>query len=69
MRFFIASFLFFICFFSYSQECDLHKRKHKKNFKKIESLIEDGNFYQDINIIYKQNNEPMFQLLKAEIHF
>lgn len=69
MRFFIASFLFFICFFSYSQECDLQKRKHKKNFKKIESLIEDGNFYQALDIIAKQNNEPMFQLLKAEIHF
>ena len=69
MRFFIAFFLFFICFFSHSQECDLQKRKHKKNFKKIESLIEDGNFYQALDIIAKQNNEPMFQLLKAEIHF
>ena len=61
MRFFIASFLFYMFFFIF-QECDLQKRKHKKNFKKIESLIEDGNFYQALDIIAKQNNEPMFQL-------
>lgn len=69
MRFFISFFLFFICFIAYSQECDLQKRKQKKIFKKIERSIEDNNFYEALDIIAKQKNEPIFQVLKAEIYF
>ena len=66
MRIILISLLFFSGVIS-AQECELNSFKNKREFKKINKLIQNKDFFQANSLLKNTDDHPVFTALKAEL--
>ena len=66
MRIILIYLLFFSGVIS-AQECELNSFKNKREFKKINKLIQNKDFFQANSLLKNTDDHPVFTALKAEL--
>ncbi|MDC1024842.1 OmpA family protein [Flavobacteriales bacterium] len=62
--------LIFLLFFSrviFAQDCELNSFKNKREFKKINKLIQSKDFFQANSLLKNTDDHPVFTSLRAEL--
>jgi len=62
--------LIFLLLFSriiFAQDCELNSFKNKREFKKINKLIQNKDFFQANSLLKNTDEHPVFTALKAEL--
>tara|TARA_B100000900_G_C20598086_1_gene724287 strand:+ start:2798 stop:4705 length:1908 start_codon:yes stop_codon:yes gene_type:complete len=68
-RLFVIIFIFIFSFTLFSQQCNPEKRKSKRLVKKIETLIQNKQYYEALYELKKRDSSAVFKMLKAEVFF
>ena len=68
-RLFVVIFIFIFSFTLFSQQCNPEKRKSKRLVKKIETLIQNKQYYEALYELKERDSSAVFKMLKAEVFF
>ena len=63
----ILIFLLFLSRVIFAQDCELNSFKNKREFKKINKLIESKDFFQAKSLLKNTDDHPVFTSLRAEL--
>ena len=63
----ILIFLLFLSRIIFAQDCELNSFKNKREFKKINKLIQSKDFFQAKSLLKNTDDHPVFTALKAEL--